>query len=187
RQGLLATFKALCAIRADYPALFREDATSNVELSSPTARYISLTDGTSELYLVVNPASAKITESATIPFPTNPATGTTAFLSDTKYTMLAASTNVTPSMTANGLTLPAGTFAVYVSGPKSGIDDIITDSAATSRPVVVNDGGYIRVLSPHTSVAIYTLGGMSIPTGSRLSPGIYIVVVDSNAVKVAVM
>ncbi|MDE6122067.1 MAG: hypothetical protein K2F76_02400, partial [Duncaniella dubosii] len=139
RQGLLATFKALCGIRADYPALFRENATAVVELSSTTARYISLTDGTSELYLVVNPASAKVTESATIPFPTNPATGTTAFLSDNKYSLVAASADVTPSMTANGITLPAGTFAVYVSGPKSGITDIINDGEATSRPVVVTD------------------------------------------------
>lgn len=187
RQGLLATFKALCGIRAYYPALFRENATAGVELSSTTARYISLTDGTSELYLVVNPASAKVTESATIPFPTNPATGTTAFLSDNKYSLVAASADVTPSMTANGITLPAGAFAVYVSGPKSGITDIITDGKATSRPVVVTDGGHIRVLSPYTSFAIYTLGGMSLPTESRLEPGIYIVVVDSNAVKVAVM
>lgn len=187
RQGLLATFKALCGIRADYPALFRENATAVVELSSTTARYISLTDGTSELYLVVNPASAKVTESATIPFPTNPATGTTAFLSDNKYSLVAASADVTPSMTANGITLPAGTFAVYVSGPKSGITDIINDGEATSRPVVVTNGGHIRVLSPYTSFAIYTLGGMSLPTESRLEPGIYIVVVDSNAVKVAVM
>ncbi|MDE6122281.1 MAG: hypothetical protein K2F76_03480 [Duncaniella dubosii] len=70
---------------------------------------------------------------------------------------------------------------------RQGISDIINDGEATSRPVVVTDGGHIRVLSPHTSFAIYTLGGMSLPTESRLEPGIYIVVVDSNAVKVAVM
>ena len=186
RQGLVATFSALCGIRSDYAALFRENATQKVELSSTSARYISLTDGTTELYLVVNPASEKSTVTANIPFPKNPATGETAFLSDTKYELLATSYNVTPAFTADGVTLPAGAFAVYAAGPKSGIEDITTDSSSTT-PVVVTDGGRIRILSPFTSMAIYNLSGVQLPADAQLEPGIYIVRVDSTTVKIAVL
>lgn len=188
RKNLLATYTALCAIRADYPALFRETATANVELSSATARYISLTDGTTELYLVVNPAAEKPTVTAEIPFPKNPATGQTAFLSDSKYELIASTLGVTPAtpeFTATGVTLPAGGFAVYASGPKSGIGDIVADST-TDRPVVVVDGGRIRVLTPYTTLTLHNLSGLSLPVDTQLTPGVYIVNVDGTPVKVAV-
>lgn len=187
RQGLVATYQALCGIRADYPALFRETATADVQLSSANERYISLTDGTSEIYLVVNPKAEKPNVTATIPFPKNPATNETAFLSDTKYELLAASANVTPAFTATGVTLPAGAFAVYASGPKSAIEDITADQTGCQKPVVVIDGGRVRVLTPYTSLSVYTLSGTSLPADSQLTPGIYIIRVDSSAVKVAVM
>ncbi|MCM1077335.1 MAG: alpha-amylase family glycosyl hydrolase [Bacteroides sp.] len=186
RKGLVTTFSALCGIRADYPALFRETATQKIELSSTTARYISLTDGTSELYLLVNPASEKPAVTATIPFPTNPASGETARLSDEKFELIAASHNVTPALTTSGVTLPAGAFAVYAAGPKSAISDIVIDRNDT-KPVIVTDGGRIRVLSPYTTLAIFNLNGMKLPADSQLAPGIYLVRVDSTTVKVAVM
>lgn len=187
RQGLVATFSALCGIRADYPALFRESATAKVELASTSARYISLTDGKTELYLVVNPASAKPDVTATIPFPVNPATNETAFLSDPRFGLLAVSTGITPEFTADGITLPAGAFAVYAAGPKSGIEDITVDNVSETRPVVVVDGGRIRVLTPYTSMSIHALNGMTLPADTQLQPGVYVVRVDSAGVKVAVM
>ncbi|MCM1356275.1 MAG: alpha-amylase family glycosyl hydrolase [Staphylococcus sp.] len=181
------TFAALCGIRQAYPSLFRESAKSTIELSSTSARYISLADGETELYLVVNPASEKYTVNATIPFPTNPSTGSTAFLSDAKYSLLATNVDGTPAITATGVTLPAGGFAVYGANLSSGIDDITADRTEAERPVVVIDGGRIRVLTPYTSMNIHTLSGTTVNPDAILTPGVYIVKVDSTAVKVAVM
>lgn len=187
RQGLHSTFAELCALRANYPALFRESAKADVQLSSTTARYISLTDGQSELYLIVNPASQKPEVTAKIPFPKNPATGETVYLSDKKYELASKSYNVTPEMTADGVTLPAGSYAVYVAGPKSGISDIVADLESDSRPVIVTEGRRIRVLTPYDSLSIHNLSGMTVDPDSELATGIYIVRVDSHAVKVAVL
>lgn len=187
-KALHDTYAALCGIRRDYPSLFRESAKSYIDLNSTTARYISLSADDAELYLVVNPASESNTKSATIPFPTNPATSQTAFLSDQKYSLLAVSANTTPAFTATGVTLPAGAFAVYGANlPTSGIDGIVADADGGERPVVVVDGGRIRVLTPYTTLSIHSLSGASMPADSRLVPGVYIVRVDSTAVKVAVM
>lgn len=83
------------------------------------------------------------------------------------------------------MTLPAGGFAVYASGPKSGIGDIVADST-TDRPVVVVDGGRIRVLTPYTTLTLHNLSGLSLPVDTQLTPGVYIVNVDGTPVKVAV-
>lgn len=187
RQGLHATFTDLCALRANYPALFRESAKADIQLSSTSARYISLSDGASELYLVVNPAAEKPGVTANIPFPKHPATGETVYLSDNKYELAAKSYNVTPEMTAAGVTLPAGGFAVYVAGPKSGISDIVADLDRDSQPVIVTEGRHIRVLSPYTSMSVHNLSGATLNPDSELAPGVYIVRVDSQAVKVAVL
>lgn len=189
-KNLHATFATLCGIRRDYPALFRESAAQKVELSSPDARYISLaTAEGAELYLVVNPAAKKNTETATIPFPKHPSSGQTAYLSDPRFKLIAASAGVSPELTAIGVTLPAGGFAVYGANlPTSGIDDIMADPSGAERPVVViTESGQIRVLTPHSTVSVHTLSGTTLPSDSRLAPGIYIVRVDSTAVKVAVM
>lgn len=183
RKNLYNTFAALCNVRSNYTSLYSETAKAYIDLSSKTARYISLTDGTSELYLVVNPAVEKTSVTADIPFPTNPQTGETAFLSDSKYELLVASADVTPKFTTTGITLPAGGFAVYASGPKTAIDDIVSDA---DSPTIVVDGGYIRVLSSYDSFSIHNLSGHSLPVDKPLAPGIYIVKVDAKTVKVAV-
>lgn len=187
RKGLHDSFAQLCAIRSSYPALFREDVASTIELSSNTARYISLASGSSELYLVVNPAAEKPTVTATIPFPSNPATNLTAYLSDSKYQLLAASHNVDPVMTATGITLPAGAFAVYGAGLESGIDEIFSDTASQNRPAVVIEDGRVRVLSPYTTLSVHNLSGVNLDPASRLSAGVYLVSVDGVTVKIAVL
>lgn len=183
RRGLHDTFAALCKIRAQHPELFRSTASQKVELTSNSARYISLADGSKELYLVVNPAPKAPTETATIPFPTNPATGSTAPLGS-GYELVTASYNTTPLLTATGVTLPAGTFAVYGKGLESGIDDVIADSS--ERPAVIVEDGMIRVLTPYTTLSVHTLSGMSVNPASRLAHGLYLVTVDGATVKVVI-
>lgn len=186
RRGLYDSYAMLCDLRKKYPELFREGAATTVDLSSMTARYICLSSGSKELYLVVNPAAAKPDNTATIPYPKNPSTGETAALNDPKYSLLAKSYSVEPALTPNGVALPAGAFAVYGANLESGIDDIENDCGKTV-PVISVDGRRINVHNPYTTFSIYNLGGVSLPVESELAPGIYIVNVDSYTVKVAVM
>ena len=187
QRGLHDTFATLCNIRKEHPDLFMETAASDIQLSSATSRYISLSNGSKELYLVVNPAAKKPTESTVIPFPKNPATGTTANLSDSKYELITSSHNESPLLTDNGVRLKAGTFAVYGTDLESGIDDTTIDNSVGKQPQISDENGYIHIHSPYSNLSIHNLSGISLPVGSRLSPGVYIVRVDSKSVKVAVM
>ncbi len=182
RMGLYNTYARLNEIRTSNPELFREGVATAVSLSGWSAgRTIALSDGSRELYLIVNPATTDVT----VAFPKNPKTNATANLADSKYSLLAASDGITPSIASGGVKLPAGAFAVYGASVQSGIDDITADENGT-QPEIVVDGGRIRVLTPYTTLSIHSVSGISLPAESVLAPGIYIVTVDSTPVKVAV-
>jgi len=182
RMGLYHTYANLNDIRANNPELFKEGVATSVQLSEWSAgRTISLSDGNKELYLIVNPTTAV----ATISFPKNPKTGSTANLSDSKYRLMAVSSGITPSFDSNGVKLPAGAFAVYGASIQTGIDDIISDCEKNKPEIVVEDGR-IKVLTPYTTLSIHSVNGISLPTDAVLTSGIYIVTVDSIPVKVAV-
>ena len=182
RMGLYNTYARLNEIRTSNPELFREGVATAVSLSGWSAgRTIALSDGSRELYLIVNPATTDVT----VAFPKNPKTNATANLADSKYSLLAASDGITPSIASGSVKLPAGAFAVYGASVQSGIDDITADENGT-QPEIVVDGGRIRVLTPYTTLSIHSVSGISLPAESVLAPGIYIVTVDSTPVKVAV-
>ena len=105
-------------------------------------------------------------------------------LSDSRYTLLAASHDVTPVPSAAGVTLPGGAFAVYGANLESGIADVVADSDA--RPEISVEGGVITVTSAHTHATVHNMAGMLMPAGAPVAPGIYIVTVDGTPVKVAV-
>lgn len=183
RMGLYNTYAQLNDIRTSNPELFREGVATAVNLSGwAGGRTLALSDGSKELYLIVNPTTAN----ATVSFPKNPKTNASVNLSDSKYTLMAASAEVTPTLTSTGVTLPAGAFAVYGASILSGIDDIIADGDAPVKPEIVVEGGQIRVLTPYTTLSIHSVSGISLPEDAILTPGIYIVTVDSTPVKVAV-
>lgn len=184
RQGLYDTFAALCKVRGDHPGLFRKETATAVDLSSMTARYISLSSGDKELYLIVNPTASRPEETATIPYPVNPATKERVALNAPGYTLIASSHSVEPVLTSEGVTLPAGAFALYGANLQSGIDGIKAD---TRQPVITVDNRHITVHSPYSTLTIHNLSGINIPADSMLTPGIYIVTVDSVPVKIAVM
>ncbi len=161
-KGLHDTYAALCAIRSSYSNLFKEGVATNVNLKNWDARYISLANERTELYLIVNPA---VTGTATIPMPSHPSTGATVNLSDSRYHLIAAGYEATPVITPEGVTLPAGSFAVYGGEPDSGISDIATDAPAT--------------FDPSAPVEIFTISGTclgSFPAigDASLLPGLYL-------------
>lgn len=181
RKGLHDTYASLCAIRSEYAHMFAQDVKTDIKLSSQTARSIALAKGTAELYLIINPA---ISGSATIPAPVNPQTGAAVDLSAARFTLLASSYQTTPVATAAGVTLPAGTFAVYGANLESGIEEVISDNS--TKPVITVDNGIVKVLTPYTMLSIHSLSGASMPTDASLVPGIYLVTVDGTTVKICV-
>jgi 1,4-alpha-glucan branching enzyme len=182
RMGLYDTYAKLNDIRTSNPELFRDGVSTAVNLSGWAGRSIALCDGSKELYLVVNPA----TSTATVSYPKNPKTNSAVNLSESKYTLLACSHEVTPSLETSGVRLPAGAFAVYGASVTSGIDDVITDGTSAIVPEVIVENNQIKVLTPCTTVTLHSVTGISLPVESVLAPGIYIVTVDSVPVKVAV-
>ena len=178
-SGLHDSYADLCGIRSKYAYMFDKDATCRLDLSSAKGRYISLASGTSELYLVVNPA---VTGSADV-MPYDAKTGSPVNL--TGYELLAASYNTTPTVSANGVNLPAGTFAVYGKELKSGINDIIATPTETT-PAIEVINGIITPVGDFGSFSIHTPAGVSLPTGTTLAPGLYLVTVDGFTSKVIV-
>lgn len=184
RKGLRDTYADLNAIRAAHPTLFKEETATAVNLSAWTSRTLCLSDGTKELYLLVNPA---VSGAVLVPFPTNPKTGAKVDLSTSRYELVAKSYNSEPVISANGVSIPAGAFAVYGASLESGIDDIFQDSQSGIKPEITVENGYISVLTPHTNVSIHNLNGISLPADTQLPAGLYIVTVDDAApVKVIV-
>lgn len=169
RKGLHDTYASLCAIRSDYANLFREGVATTVDLKEWGARYIALANDRTELYLVVNPS---VSETATIPMPKNPSTGATVDLSS--CTLLASGYDGAPTLSAGGISLPAGSFAVYGGEPDSGISSISADREG--------------IFDPDAPVEIFSLSGVRIGSfGSvhevPLLPGIYLIRQGSLTVK----
>lgn len=177
-KGLHDTYADLCHIRSEYAYMFDKDASCRLDLNSVTARYISLVSGTSELYLVVNPA---VTSTAEV-MPVHPVTGAAVDLSG--YELLAASYNTTPTVSGKGVNLPGGTFAVYGKELKSGISDITTAPAATPQFDVTD--GIVTPRGDYGTFTIHTLTGTSLPVDTPLVPGLYIITIDGKSMKLKI-
>lgn len=173
------TYADLCGIRSKYAYMFDREASCRIDLDSEKGRYISLASGSSELYLVVNPA---VSGSADV-MPYHAKTGSPVNLDG--YELLAVSYKTTPTISANGVNLPAGAFAVYGKDLKSGIGDITADRSQ-SAPAVDVVNGVITPVGDYTTFAIHSLSGIRLPISAPLAPGIYIVVIDGSVIKVKV-
>lgn len=176
RKGLHDTYADLCGIRSKYSYMFDKAASCRLDLSSTKARYISLASGSSELYLVVNPA---VTGSADV-MPYHAVTGQAVDLSG--YELLAVSYNTTPTVSGNGVNLPGGTFAVYGKELKSGIEDVAVNPAPGFDII----DGVVTPRGDYKRFSIHTLTGISLPTDSRLTQGIYIITIDGSTFKIAI-
>lgn len=174
------TYVALCNVRRQYPRLFDGSASCRTSLSSAAERYISLSDGETDLFLVVNPA---VSGNAVIT-PVDASTGNPVNLTTSVSRLLVASPDVTPTVSASGVSLPGGAFAVYVRDHESAIDCIPSDSHPTPHIDIIN--GVITPLEKYDSLTIRTTSGVPLPHDSRLHPGIYLVTLDGITIKVVV-
>lgn len=182
RMGLHDTYADLLRFRTGNPTLFTKDTKTSVALSAWTGRSIALADGEGrEMYLLVNPS---VNETLTVPVPRDPAFATMVDLSSPSYQLLTASAGVTPEVSSTGVKLPAGAFALYGKDVKTSIGQI--DAEVTAPEVIVTADRRIEVSGSHDRLAVYSLTGRQIPATGSLEPGLYIVVVDTKAVKVLI-
>lgn len=174
--GLLQSYRELCWLRRDNPQLFRQDAVTAVSCNVSNwtnGRFITLKNGNSALYLVVNPNTT--TSSRTITVPGMPSNG--------ELQLMSASYNVTPTRSGNRVTLPGGAYAVYGTTDLADVEDIVTDLAPVQVTV---ENGRINVSGDYQSLRIYNLAGISVNPGQTLPAGIYLVEVDGDTAKVLV-
>ncbi len=172
-KGLHDTYATLCGIRRNYSNLFKEGVATTVDLKDWNARYISLVNDKTELYLIVNPA---VSGSTTIPMPVNPESGVTVDLTGSEYSLLAAGYDGAPTLSAEGITLPAGSFAVYGGEPDSGLGAVSADNF---------------FFDPQAPVEVYNLSGIKLGTytsaaDAHLPKGIYLLRQNVVTVKYAV-
>ena len=174
------TYAALCNIRRQYPHLFDGSASCRTSLSSATERYISLTDGETDLFLLVNPA---VSGTAVIA-PEDAVTGKRINLTTPSSRLLAASPDVTPTVSASGVSLPGGAFAVYVREHESALGCIKSDRCLTPHVTIID--GVITPLDEYNTLTVRTTSGIALRPDTGLRPGIYLVTVDGCTLKVVV-
>lgn len=174
RAGLAQSYRELCAIRTDNPALFRQGGKTTMMCAATNwanGRSIVLADGASELYCVVNP---NLTGELSVSVPMTKAASS--------YKVLSASYGVKPVIGNKSISIPAGAYAVVGTTDLSAVDNIIIPVDAAK--VYGTEGGIV-VEDDYDTVEVYTIDGMQVGV-SGLRPGVYIVNVDGNVSKVLV-
>lgn len=182
RAGLKRTYSELCAIRNSNPDMFAEEGVTTVMncfFQTAAVGSIVLTKGDKEIVLVVRPNSPKGTGAYTMPV-TVPAT-----MDASNYKLLASSYGTSPSMTsAKKVSLKGGEFALFGTDNVAAIDNVMADFDLV-RHVYATEGGDIVVDGEYTAMSVYDIAGFR-TRATSLASGVYIVVVDGTAYKVAV-
>lgn len=175
RKGLMECYRQLCALRRDNPELFKEGVSTTMGCGTSnwtSGRYITLKTGDKELYLVVNP---NVTASANVTMNGASATG--------QYKLMSCSYNVTPTLSGNVVTLPAGAYAIYGS---SNLLDAPAIEMDNNEAKVTVEGRHIVITGGNGTETACTLAGTAVDLNRELQPGIYIVNAAGRAAKVIV-
>ncbi len=123
--GLHQSYVELLHLRGDNPQLFKEGVTTTINISQSNwaaGRSIKLSNGTSELLMVVNPMPSTVR---------NLSVGFTKDYS--QYKLMSASYGFTPEVSETGtIAVPAGGYAVYGTLDLSGVESIPVDATAAT-------------------------------------------------------
>ena len=177
RAGLAQNYRELNAIRANNPQLFKQGVSTTMQCSAnnwANGRYIALTDGSAELYCVINP---NISGSRAISVPMKQ--------DASKYQILSKSYNVEPQIGNKSITLPAGAYVVIGTKDLADRDEIMIDGTGSNVNVYGGEGCII-IDGAYDHADVYDISGSRTNRTESLAPGIYVVVVDGNTSKVAV-
>lgn len=183
RKHLHDVYQALIRLRMQYPALFGRDAkfvSSGLANLLSTPRTYRLDCGTAEAILFINPAITGASKSVEC--------RSAERITPANSRLVCASQGFVPELrstsgTAVAVNLPANGFALYVTGDNAGIDDITADS---SDFTVIGGMGEIIIRGSYTRAQVYSISGISYGNRLQVPTGMYIVVVDGHACKVAV-
>ncbi len=180
KTPIYETYKALCNLRLSNPKLFTEGNYTQSGLSAQnfnTGRIIRLNYGDQEVIALINPAYSG---SKTIGYQVQT-------ISESNYQVICSSTNYDPVLKKSGTsiscTLPANSFVVFASKSVLGVNDITIDNDSAVK--VYGTQGSIVIEGEYNSAQVYNISGQ-LQSSLNVTPGIYIVVVDGTAHKVAV-
>lgn len=179
-------YATLCNLRKENPEMFSEEAESklsNLNAGAPlsSGRIMKLTLGNKEIITFINAdvqGDAKSIDTAA------------DVLSASNCQLICASKGINPVLTNTGdgrvgTSLPAHTFAVFATANVSGIEDIVSDSAAPVAKAFGGDGEIV-IVGEYTHAEAYNIQGVRMGSLNGLAKGIYIVNVDGAVAKVAV-
>ncbi len=178
-------YAALCNLRKDNPKLFSEEAASQqIGMVSPytSGRSILLTYGDMEILALVNPAvdgEAKAIEANVTKITPDNA----KFICGSKGSKPVLTAVSDTRMSAN---IAPNSFAVFATNNVSGVEDIISDSAAAPKAQAYGGVGEIVIVGEYTTAEVYNIQGVRMGGLTGLAKGIYIVRVDGAVAKVAV-
>lgn len=175
-QGLMQSYLELCHLRKDNPEMFVEGVTTGMYLGDGNwsrGRAIELVSGDKALFLVVN-----CNTTGSINYTLLNAS------SSEKYQLMSASYNTSPTINGKIVTVPAGGYAVF--GTMNMVDVPAIDADVNNNVKVYADGNRIIISGDYENASLYDINGMERSLLSQQTPGIYIVLVDGNAYKIAV-
>lgn len=178
--GLHDIYQQLCNFRTKNNDLFVNGTTTLTGFANSISsnRIVRVTYGNQEVMMFVNPriSGGNITVGAT-----------SQKLNSGNAMLVTATNGMKPTLNGTGtsvsVSLPANSFAVFATNNCAGVEDITADD--TQSVFVYAEGGNICVDGEYNNLQVYNLSGHAVGT-TNLTPGVYIVVVDTTAYKILV-
>ncbi|MCM1504476.1 MAG: alpha-amylase family glycosyl hydrolase [Muribaculum sp.] len=173
--GLKDCYAELCSIRAKYYDMFDKGVTTSISCNSinwNSGYVLSLTKGTDQILLAVNPAVTGV-KSVKLPIKGE----------SSQYELLSSSFGLNdPTIASDGtVSLNPGAYCVFGTKGMSNLGDVAGDVLR-----VYGELGRIVVDGDYKDIDIFRMDGVRVSSMDGLASGMYIVVVDGNLYKVMV-
>ncbi len=181
RVYLRDTYASIINLRMEHPSLFARDATfeaSSLASKFSNPRQITLTAGNKQVVAFINPAingaPVEVAVDARI-------------LNENNAALVRASQGFSPGLYRNAqgklaVKVPANGFAVFAANLGSGVDAPVLEPEGARA---YGADGRIVIVGDYTTAAVYDLSGRAMPS-MEVPAGLYLVVIDGKATKVAV-
>ncbi len=181
RVYLRDTYASIINLRMEHPSLFARDATfeaSSLASKFSNPRQITLTAGNKQVVAFINPAingaPVEVAVDARI-------------LNENNAALVRASQGFSPGLYRNAqgklaVKVPANGFAVFAANLGSGADAPVLEPEGARA---YGADGRIVIVGDYTTAAVYDLSGRAMPS-MEVPAGLYLVVIDGKATKVAV-
>ena len=182
RLHVLRAYTRMNLLRASNPELFARDAT--FEAKGLTSRFdkqrtMRLATADKEIIAFINPSYSASMDITVTP----------SVMNTSNAKLIYATPGFMPAVKAEGaelsVTVPANSFAVFATDKVSGIGNNIIADDNGNDCTVIGGTGEIIVTGDYDNIAVYNIAGRLQPS-LHVPAGLYIVIVDGHATKVAV-